>query len=471
MNREVTVIGGGLAGCEVALQLATRGYPIRLIDQKPATRNAAQHSTDYCELVCSNSFRGAALTNAVGLLKEEMRLLGSHVIKAADMTRVPAGGALAVDRDQFSRLMSHWLREIPRIRLEVGCIESIPDARPVVIATGPLTADALAQDLQRQLGTDSIAYYDAIAPIVSSDSINWDRVFLASRWNKGNSEQDRQAYVNCPLTREEYLQLVTDLRNADKVAPHAFEEPKYFEGCLPVEVMAERGERTLAFGPLKPVGLIDPRTSKRPYAVIQLRVENAERTAYNIVGFQTRMTQSSQLRIIRSIPGLENAVVERYGSVHRNTFIDSPRVLDGYLRLRNDPGVWFAGQITGVEGYVESAACGLAVALLLDDVSKRRPPNLPPATTALGSLLRHLSASGAPFQPSNVIFAQFPPLPDAPRKRSRAERNEAMSERALSNLSIWWHERNKALTQDTHANDDKESLKAESMTTVDRELT
>jgi methylenetetrahydrofolate--tRNA-(uracil-5-)-methyltransferase len=440
--RGITIVGAGLAGSELALQLADRGFNVRLIDQKPSIRNDAQHSGQYCELVCSNSFRGSALTNAVGLLKEEMRLLGSHILKAADTTKLPAGGALAVDRDKFSQLVSQWLREQPRITLEERRVDSVPTVRPVVIATGPLTDDALAMDLQRRMGRDRIAYYDAIAPIIAADSIDWARVFVASRWDKGSNDQERHAYVNCPLERDTYFQLVEDIRMADKVPPRAFENPKYFEGCLPVEVMVERGERTLAFGPLKPVGLIDPRTSKRPFAVVQLRMEDSAGTAYNIVGFQTRMTHAAQLRIIRSIPGLENAQIERFGSVHRNTFIDSPQVLDGHLRMTAEEDIWFAGQITGVEGYVESAACGLVASLLIDDAYSQRAPNLPPETSALGSLVRYLSRRRHDFQPSNVNFALFPPLPDTSGKRSRVQRSEAMAERALGDLSRWWSERN-----------------------------
>ncbi len=438
MTSEVTVLGAGLAGSELALQLADLGPKVRLIDQKPTRKNQAQQNPNYCELVCSNSLRGAAVTNAVGLLKHEMRCIGSHVMRAADRTRVPAGGALAVDREAFSALVTQWLRSHPRIELEVATVERIPRARPLVIATGPLTNDSLAADLCEQIGSDSIAYYDAISPIVSADTIDWSRVFIASRWNKGENEDERNAYVNCPLDREQYSRLVSDLRGAAKVAPRPFEEPKYFEACLPVEVMAERGDRTLAFGPLKPVGLLDPRTQKRPHAVVQLRAENADRTAYNIVGFQTRMTHAEQARIIRTITGLENARFERYGSVHRNTFIDSPRVLDGFLRLKRDPNLWFAGQITGVEGYVESAACGLVAALLLHDAANHRALDLPPPETAIGSLLGHLSTSNQPFQPSNVIFAQFPALPEAPRKRSREQRNQALAQRALDSLSRWW---------------------------------
>lgn len=442
---EITVIGAGLAGCELALQLAMRSFRVTLIDQKPKARTAAQSSSKLCELVCSNSFRGASLSNAVGLLKAEMQALGSYVMRAALASRVPAGGALAVDRERFSEIVSQWVKDNPKIRFVSETVESIPPARPLVVATGPLTGDSLAADLQHHLGQDSIAYYDAIAPIVSADSIDWDKVFFASRWDKGEDEQDRKAYVNCPLDREQYFQLVREIANAEKVPARAFEQPKYFEGCLPIEVMVERGERTLAFGPLKPIGLVDPRTSRRPYAVVQLRAENAAASAYNLVGFQTRMVQREQLRIIRSIPGLENANIERYGSIHRNTFIDTPNVLDPYLRLRTDNHLWFAGQLTGVEGYVESAACGLAVALSMDDVYNGRAPRLPPDTTALGSLMRYLSVPQKNFQPTNVTFALFPPVESKHGRRHRSERSDAMAERALRDLETWWSERSHQL--------------------------
>ncbi len=442
MNKpSVTIIGAGLAGCELALQLAERSFAVTLVEQKPAQRNQAQNSGDFCELVCSNSFRGASISNAVGLLKEEMRLLGSYVMRAALATRVPAGGALAVDRNAFSQMMTQWVQDHPSITPVSHHVEALPQVRPLVVATGPLTGESLATDLQRRLGQDSIAYYDAISPIVSADSINWDRVFLASRWDKGANDDDRQAYVNCPLDREEYYQLISDIRGAEKVAPRDFETPKYFEGCLPIEVMVERGERTLAFGPLKPVGLVDPHTSRRPYAVVQLRAENASATAYNIVGFQTRMVKGEQLRIIRSVPGLEQAHIERYGSVHRNTFINSPSVLDANLRCRTDPHLWFAGQITGVEGYVESAACGLVAALLIDDVYNDRMPSPLPDTTAIGSLIRHLSVERRDFQPTNVTYALFPPLEPSKSRRNRAERCKAMAERALNSLRVWWSQR------------------------------
>jgi len=442
----VTVIGAGLAGCELALQLADRGFEVTLIEQKPEQRTPAQCSEHFCELVCSNSFRGASLSNAVGLLKAEMQMIGSYVMRAAQTCRVPAGGALAVDRERFSQLMTQWVQEHPKISLLSERLETLPRTRPLVVATGPLTQDSLASDLQRRLGQDNIAYYDAISPIVAADSINWDRVFVASRWNKGEADDDRRAYVNCPLERDEYFKLVDDIRNAEKVPPRTFESPKYFEGCLPIEVMAERGERTLAFGPLKPVGLVDPRTSKRPYAVVQLRAETAATTAYNIVGFQTRMVHRDQQRIIRSIPGLENAQIERFGSVHRNTFINSPTLLDESLRCKLDTHLWFAGQITGVEGYIESAACGLVVALLMDDVYNDREANLPPNTTALGSLLRYLCTSSRNFQPTNVTFALFPPVESSGGRRNRAQRSEAMAARALEALEGWWKSRSAKAT-------------------------
>jgi methylenetetrahydrofolate--tRNA-(uracil-5-)-methyltransferase len=437
-NRHVTVIGAGLAGAELALQLAARGFLVRLVEQKPGRRSAAQSSHLFCELVCSNSLRGVALTNAVGLLKEEMRRIGSFVMRAADATRVPAGGALAVDRGQFSHLMTTWLRADPSIEIIEQELPELPPERPIVVCTGPLTADSLARDLERRLGTDAIAYYDAIAPIVSAGSIDQDKVFSASRWDKGPDEASQRAYLNCPFEKDEYFAFVGAILGAEKVVPHRFEEPKYFEGCLPIEVMAERGARTLAFGPMKPVGIIDPRTGRRPYAVVQLRREDVAGTAYNLVGFQTRMTQPAQDRVLRMIPGLERAEFLRFGSVHRNTFIDAPRVLDGFLRWRGDAGLWFAGQLTGVEGYVESAASGLAAALLLSDQAQARPLELPPATTALGGLLRHLSTVQPSFQPTNVTYALVPPIEHQGKKLTKEHRGQALAARALADLEAYW---------------------------------
>jgi len=433
---QVTVVGAGLAGTECAFQLAERGVRVRLIEQKPKARTPAQSSDGLAELVCSNSFRGAALANAVGLLKEEMRRAGSLIIAAGDACRVPAGGALAVDRERFSREVTRRITEHPRIELVSEQVLQLPAARPLVLATGPLTGDALAADLARAIGAEHLAYYDSIAPIVAADSIDWSKVFRASRYDKGGDD----AYVNCPLDRAQYEAFVAALLAAEKVAPHAFEEARYFEGCLPIEVMAERGPRTLAFGPMKPVGLTDPRTGRRPYAVVQLRSEDAAQTAYNLVGFQTRMPQPEQRRVFGMIPGLEQARYERYGTVHRNTFIDAPAVLDDALSLRALPGVYVAGQISGVEGYVESAACGLCVGLLLAGklTGEALPP--PPRASALGSLLSHLRRPSDNFQPSNVVFSMFPELLDPPKgRRGKRERHLAIAERALTDLEPWLH--------------------------------
>lgn len=431
MSERVTIVGGGLAGCECAWQLAERGVEVTLIEQKPHRRTPAQKSDRLAELVCSNSFRGAALTNAVGLLKEEMRRAGSLVMAAAARAEVPAGGALAVDRELFSDEVTRRIEAHSRIRLEHAIVERIPDARPVVIATGPLTGDELAQDLAEAVGKKHLAYYDAIAPVVVADSIDWSRVFRASRYGKGGDD----AYVNCPLDREQYEAFVRAVLEAEKVAPHDFEDVRYFEGCLPLEVMAERGMQTLAFGPMKPVGLVDPRTGKRPYAVVQLRQEDRAGTAYNLVGFQTRMKWPEQKRVFRMIPGLENAEFERFGSVHRNTFVDSPRVLDDELSLEARPGVYLAGQISGVEGYVESAACGLVLGTMLAAKVRGERPVLPPPTTALGALIGHLrNADKKEFTPSNVVWSMFPPLEGRHGKR---ERHERMARRALADLEPW----------------------------------
>ncbi len=431
----VTIIGGGLAGCECAFQLAARGVDVTLIEQKPHRRTPAQTGDGLAELVCSNSFRGAALTNAVGLLKEEMRRAGSIVMSVGDEARVPAGGAFAVDREVFSRLMTARIAAEPRIRVEHREVVAIPEERPTVIATGPLTGDALAADIARAIGADALAYYDAIAPIVSAESIGWDSVFRQSRYDKGNDD----AYVNCPLDKPQYEAFVAALVASEKVAPRVFEEPKYFEGCLPVEVMAERGPKTLSFGPMKPVGLRNPKTGHRPWAVVQLRPEDLEGTAFNLVGFQTRMKWPEQKRVFGMIPGLENAEFLRYGSVHRNTFVNAPLVLADDLSLRARPGVHLAGQVTGVEGYVESAACGLVLGTLLAAGLRGDTEHLPPGTTALGALYRHLrprpeGGASNRFQPSNVLWSMFPPLDTTMRGR---ERHGLLAERAIADLPTW----------------------------------
>ncbi|HKP56756.1 MAG TPA: methylenetetrahydrofolate--tRNA-(uracil(54)-C(5))-methyltransferase (FADH(2)-oxidizing) TrmFO [Polyangiales bacterium] len=431
MNPDVTIVGAGLAGSECAFQLAERGLSVRLVEQKPIARTPAQNSDQLAELVCSNSFRGAALSNAVGLLKEEMRRAGSLVIQVGDLCRVPAGGALAVDREHFSAEMTRRIREHASIEVVAEQVLRLPDSRPLVIATGPLTGDALASDLARLIGAEHLAYYDSIAPIIAADSIDWSQVFRASRYDKGGDD----AYVNCPLDREQYNAFVAALCAAQKVAPRAFEDVRYFEGCLPIEVMAERGERTLAFGPMKPVGLRDPRTGKRPYAVVQLRQEDAAATAYNIVGFQTRMTQPEQKRVFGMIPGLAQARYERFGTVHRNTFVNAPQVLRAGFELRNAPGVYLAGQIGGVEGYVESAASGLCLGLQLAARLLGQEVYAPPRGSALGSLLSHLSRDEPGFQPSNVVWSMFPAYEGA--RLGKRDRHLALAERALDELDPW----------------------------------
>lgn len=438
MSVQVTIVGAGLAGCEASLQLAARGFSVRLIEQKPEARTPAQVSDQLCELVCSNSFRGAQLSNAVGLLKEEMRRLGSFTLRAADATRVPAGGALAVDRERFSARMTRWVKEHPRISLETRVVDEVPEQRPAIIATGPLTGDRLAASLARLVGSDALSYYDAIAPIVGADSLNWERVFWASRWDKGDSPDEQRAYVNCPLSEQEYLALVAAIRGARKVEPREFENVRYFEGCLPIDVMAERGDKTLAFGPLKPIGLVDPRTRRRPYAVVQLRKEDEAGSAFNMVGFQTRMAWGEQPRVFALIPGLEHAEFLRFGAVHRNTFLDAPRLLDATLGLAAVPGLYFAGQITGTEGYVESAAGGWLAAYFVARRLEGKPAVPPPPTTAHGGLLTHLSRKVESFQPSNITFAHLPPW-HGDRLGKRAK-NEAIAERALTDLERWVRE-------------------------------
>jgi methylenetetrahydrofolate--tRNA-(uracil-5-)-methyltransferase len=419
----MTVIGAGLAGCEAAFQLAERGASVVLVEQKPHARTPAQTTDQLCELVCSNSLRGAALSNAVGLLKEELRRAGSLVIACADATAVPAGGALAVDRDRFSERITHALASHPRVRIERRVVDAIPEVdHPVILATGPLTGDALAKDIARVVG-GHLAYYDAIAPIVSADTIDMARVYEKSRYDKGDA-----AYLNCPMDEAQYRAFVAAILAAEKVEARAFEDVRYFEGCLPIEVMATRGEMTLAFGPMKPVGLEDPRTGKRPFAVVQLRQEDEAKTAYNMVGFQTRMTWPEQKRVFQMIPGLENAEYQRMGSVHRNTFVNAPVCLDERMQLRARAGVYLAGQITGVEGYVESCAGGLLCALMLAGASP------PPKTTALGGLLNHLARPTPDYQPSNITWAHVAPLVMRAKKR---ERYEAMAERALRDLAAW----------------------------------
>jgi methylenetetrahydrofolate--tRNA-(uracil-5-)-methyltransferase len=430
----VQVVGGGLAGCEAAWQLARRGVPVRLFEMRPV-RSSPAHSTDQlAELVCSNSLRSDAPENAVGLLHEELRRAGSLVLAAADENRVPAGSALAVDRIAFARAIGERIEAEPLIELVREEVTALPEGL-AILATGPLTSDALAMQVQALCG-DALYFYDSIAPVVHADSLDLDVIFRASRWlDPAEGDGD---YLNVPLSREAYLEFVAQLVAAEKTPLHPFEKPQYFEGCLPIEVMAERGPLTLAFGPMKPVGLEDRRGGPTPFAVVQLRQEDKAGTLYNLVGFQTKMKIGEQRRIFRSLPGMQNAVFARFGSVHRNTFIRAPELLDERLQHRARPGLHFAGQMAGVEGYVESAALGLLAGVFVAAKARGGEAPLPPASTALGALLRHLrEADPRHFQPMNVNFGLFPPLDGAAARAKRRDRNLRIAERARADLEPW----------------------------------
>lgn len=428
-DRIANVIGAGLAGCEAAYQLARRGVKVRLYEMKPLKRIPA-HSTDlFCELCCSNSLRAEGLTNAVGVLKQELRRLGSLIIECADATRVPAGGALAVDREKFAEAVTDRILSHPNIEVVRREVTDLDFAENTVVATGPLTSGALAQSIKDFFGRDYLSFFDAAAPIVAADSVDMSRVFAASRYGKGTPD-----YINCPMDEREYEAFYQALVTAETVPMHGFEDDKVFEGCMPVEVMARRGHDTLLFGPLKPVGLSYPGTNLRPKAVVQLRKDNLAETLYNIVGFQTHLTFGEQRRVFSMIPGLEHAEFVRYGVMHRNTFINSPGLLsDTYETLRRR-GLFFAGQMTGVEGYVESAASGY-VAGVNADPARLTPIVFDPAT-AIGALARYIShADPSSFQPMNVNFGLFPPLQPQPRKVKRADRKLLLAQRALDIIS------------------------------------
>ncbi|HIE32992.1 MAG TPA: methylenetetrahydrofolate--tRNA-(uracil(54)-C(5))-methyltransferase (FADH(2)-oxidizing) TrmFO [Thermodesulfobacteriaceae bacterium] len=436
MAKEVIVIGGGLAGSEAAWQLARRGVRVKLFEMRPRKLTPAHRTGKLGELVCSNSLRSKEITSAVGLLKEEMRRLNSLIMEAALASEVQAGKALAVDRELFADHITRKLEGHPLITIERREITEIPREGLVIVATGPLTSEALAEDLKRFTGEDYFHFYDAIAPIVYAESINWDKVFKADRYGKGEG-----SYVNCPLSEEEYRRFVKELLAAEKVPLKEFEKPRYFEGCLPIEVMAERGEDTLRFGPMKPVGLIDPRTGKEPYAVVQLRPENREGTLYNLVGFQTKLKYPEQERVFRMIPGLEKAEFARYGSIHRNTFVCAPKVLKPTLQLRAEARIFLAGQITGVEGYVESTAMGLIAGINAARIIHGKAPVVPPPETGHGALIRYLmEADPHHFQPMNINWGLFPPL-DLPRRERKRfpkrERYRLMAERALTRFYEW----------------------------------
>jgi methylenetetrahydrofolate--tRNA-(uracil-5-)-methyltransferase len=431
-NRTVTIIGGGLAGCEAAWQLVTRGFKVRLIDMKPHRFSPAHHSEDLAELVCSNSLRSNDSTSAVGLLKEEMRRCNSLIITQAHATEVPAGKALAVDREKFAARISRILTDNPLVEIIREEILTIPPPSEnlTILATGPLTSEPLAQDLAALTGKERLAFYDAIAPIVYADSLNMDIIYCKSRYDDGPGD-----YLNCPMDRESYQRFINELAGGEYMPLKDFEDVKYFEGCLPVEVIRARGDQTLRFGPMKPVGLADPRTGRDPFAVVQLRKENREGTTYNMVGFQTKLTYSEQKRIFRLIPGMEKAEFARLGSIHRNTFVLSPELLQPTLQFIDRPDLLLAGQLAGVEGYVESAAMGLLAGINAARIIIGRAPVVPPAETALGSLVNHLTQSDPKkFQPSNVNFGLFPAWPEKVKKKIRGlERSQL----ALAKLAQW----------------------------------
>ena len=422
---KATVIGAGLAGCEAAWQLAKRGVEVTLIEQKPIAMSPAHQSPLFAELVCSNSLRSDRIQNAVGLLKEEMRKMDSLILKAADHARVPAGGALAVDRDTFSGFITDTLKNHPLVTVEEKEITEIP-AAPAIIATGPLTSDKMAEAIANMPEVSTLNFYDAAAPIVTAESLNMDKVFRASRYGRGED------YLNCPMTREEYDAFVEALLAAETAPIHGFEEKKVFEGCMPVESMARRGHMVLAFGPMKPVGLPDPKTGKEAYAILQLRQDDAAGTLYNLVGFQTRLKFPEQKRVFGMIPGLENAEFARYGVMHRNTFLNSPGLLDCHYQMIARPGLYFAGQMTGVEGYVESAASGMVAGINLARQLQEKPLVDFTSQTALGALAHYISTPNSSFQPMNVTYGIIDGWPG--RIRNKIQRYEKIAERALEKI-------------------------------------
>lgn len=428
----VTVLGAGLAGCEAAWQLAKRGIPVTLYEMKPQKFSPAHKSQGLAELICSNSLKASRIDSAAGLLKEEMRRLGSLLVPCAEQCAVPAGGALAVDRDQFSRLVTQAIEDEPRITLRREEVTELP-AGPAIVATGPLTSEPLAEKILALCG-GALSFFDAAAPIVTRESLDMDHCFTASRY--GREEEGSQGdYVNCPLNKEEYDRFVEALVTAERAPVHSFDarDPKVYEGCMPIEVLASRGHDAIRFGPMKPVGLRDPRTGHRPWAVLQLRTENREKTLFNLVGFQTNLKFGEQKRVFGMIPGLAHAEFVRYGVMHRNTFLNSPALLDGDFSFRRRPGLYFAGQITGVEGYMESAGSGILAGINLARRLNGREPLLLPETTMLGALSRHVSQyAGKDFQPMGANFGVLPPLPE--KIRDKRQRYMALSQRALCDL-------------------------------------
>lgn len=428
---ELTVLGGGLAGCEAAWQAAERGVTVALYEMRPMRPTAAHKTDQLAELVCSNSLGSAEITNAAGILKEEMRRMGSLVVRVADTCRVPAGAALAVDRAEFAARITKEISTHPNITVLREEMSEIPASGPVIVATGPLTSDALAESLKKLTRAERLYFFDAISPIVDGETVDRSIVFPASRYNKGGDD-----YLNCPMTEDEYSAFYAALLAAEKVPTREFEKTPYFEGCMPIEVQAERGRQTLLFGPMKPVGLVDPRTGQRPFAVVQLRPEDVHGQAYNLVGFQTKLKWPEQKRVFRMIPGLTQAEFLRFGSLHRNTFINAPLLLRETLQLRYDPRIFFAGQIVGVEGYTESAGMGLLAGINAAHVIQHKPLLIPPPTTTLGTLITYLTTSDPRhFQPMNVNLGLFPPLPT--RIVQRDVRRQKIVDRALTDLDRW----------------------------------
>lgn len=428
-TEKVTVIGAGLAGSEAAWQLAERGVQVTLYEMRPQASSPAHHTEQFAELVCSNSLRAANIENAVGLLKEEMRRMNSLIMTCADTTAVPAGGALAVDRHKFSAMVTATLEAHPNVTVVREEVTSIPDEGIVIIATGPLTAPVLGEKIKALTGSNDFYFYDAAAPIVTAESLNYDKVFAASRYDKGDAD-----YLNCPMTKEEYEAFWQALTTAEAVQPKEFEKEIYFEGCMPVEIMAARGIDTLRFGPLKPVGLVDKRTGVESYAVVQLRKENKDATMFNLVGFQTHLKWGEQKRVFQMIPGLEQAEFVRYGVMHRNTYINSPELLNHAFQLKKEPRLFFAGQMTGVEGYLESAASGLMAGLQAMRYVRGEALIYFPKTMAMGGLSHYISAyEGSNFQPMNINFGIMEPWPGKIRKKK--EKNALIAARALEELA------------------------------------
>ena len=439
-NESATIIGAGLAGSEAAWQLARRGVKVRLHEMRPGRMTPAHRTAKCAELVCSNTFRADHLENAVGLLHEEMRRLASLIMRAADECRIPAGTALAVDRERFSEAVTEAIRGEPLIELIEGEVADIPGDGLVLIATGPLTSDALYERIRELTGEDRLCFFDAIAPVIDADTVDMDICYWKSRYDKNVAGGSPGDYLNCPMDQAQYAAFIDALLDAETVDFRGFEDIPFFEGCMPIEVMAERGRDTPRFGPMKPVGLEHPETGRRFHAVVQLRRDNRMGSLLNMVGFQTRMKYGEQQRVFRMIPGLEAAEFFRLGSLHRNTFIKSPALLDGCLRLRKNPRILFAGQITGVEGYVESAAMGLMAGRFMADIIRGMEPAPPPEITAHGALLAHISRTRVEdFQPMNINFGLLPPGPkkEGRRRLGKAERRRMVSERALAELDTW----------------------------------